>query len=160
MPVASAFENLRGVLMETALTAATAFVARTGEPLPKRSAAAPALLPEAKARLLTHCMTFLPEIISSTPTESLLGSPQPSQGHGQDVATGSVADTGLHRPKNSDRSPVRHDFYADKRQYDHGSCIRAHSARRPMTWGSWSFESLTAPAAGQHHRRGHCPTAR
>lgn len=102
--------------MDTALAAATAFVARTGEPLPKRNAAAPALLPEAKARFLTHCVTFLPEIMSSTSKESLLGTPQPSQGHGQDVATGYVAETGLNRPKKSDKLSVRHDFYPDKRQ--------------------------------------------
>lgn len=55
----------------TALTAATAYVARTGKPLPKRGTAAPALLPEAKVLFLTHFVTFLPEIMSSISKGSL-----------------------------------------------------------------------------------------
>ena len=53
------------------MAAATAYVARTGEPLPKRGAAANALLPEAKALFLTHFVTFLPEIMSSMSKGSL-----------------------------------------------------------------------------------------
>ena len=61
--------------METALVAATAYVAQTGEPLPTRGAAASALLPEPKVLFLTHFVSFLPEILSLTPIRSLLREP-------------------------------------------------------------------------------------
>jgi len=49
--------------VETALVAATAYVAQTGEPLPTRGAAASALLPEAEALFLTHFVGSCPLLV-------------------------------------------------------------------------------------------------
>ena len=63
--------------------------------------------------MLTQFLSFLPEMLSLTPIRSLLRDPQTSPSHGQDIATGYVAETGLNRPKKSDKLSVRHDINSD-----------------------------------------------
>jgi hypothetical protein len=85
-----------------------------------------ALLQEATALFLTHFMTFLPQNLSLQEKKACVNRSILTQRTVHDVTTGYQAETGLNRPKNSDKLSVRHDFYPDKRQT--GRCTRPPTA--------------------------------
>jgi hypothetical protein len=65
--------------------------------------------------LLTHNKTFLPKNLSPHGEKASMNCPIATKKTAHAVTTGYVAETGLNRPKNSDKLSVRHDFYPVKR---------------------------------------------
>jgi hypothetical protein len=65
--------------------------------------------------LLTHNTTFLPKNLSPHGEKASMNRPSATQKTAHAITTGYVAETGLNRPKKSDKLSVGHDFYSDKR---------------------------------------------
>jgi hypothetical protein len=74
-------------------------------------------------------MTFLPENLSLQEKKACVNHSILTKRTVHNVTTGYGAETGLNRPKNSDKLSVRHDFYPDKRQEERRLRVGAQGAR-------------------------------
>ena len=92
------------------------FHLKIGRSLAQFTTSLPYLVAGGRDNLLTHNTTFLPKNLSlhgeKTSMHCLIATKKTAHA----VTTGYVAETGLNRPKKSDKLSVGHDFYPVKRQ--------------------------------------------